>query len=247
MGIIGGAPRQRVRAAAVVLAVGVVIFTGCASAPVVTNDDPPIEEPERVETPAVSTPSTEPEVTASLAAASFTDEDGFVWDFVLDAASTTATADLANAQPGEANIDLAVTATATVTNRTSGRNAMFDLSYLHPVWPADSPACTAVQNTMIQAFSTPESYCMITPGAGLFTFLPESDSLAEGESTLLSLGGNPRTFTVPEAEADATTASLQSPAGYVFWPVKGAEPPLGACELSMSGVPIAAATFDPGC
>lgn len=189
----------------------------------------------------------EAEAAAQVLSYAWTDEDGYTFDVVIESSVIQANADIANAKPGEALINVTVSTQGTVTNTTTGRNATVtqDMRFT-PVWAASSTVCKYL---IPAAGAADGEWCTmgsanLTPKA-LFT---DEATVPEGGTTVVrNLQTSPFQITVQEADAESMEAELEAPAGFIL--------SLGSLDLSSrtcsmrdgTGTNIAASTVEVVC
>lgn len=246
--------RKGILAAATVLA-----LTGCGStvagAPVYTATvtAPPSTSPASPAAPS-STPASSPVTptqTASKSAPtlsdSWTDSDGYSYNFVLQTTSGTAKKDVANAKPGMADITWEYTVTGSITNTTPQRNSPVPNVATGPLWPATSAVCTSGGFTQ-PAFNTltplDNKWCTLSNTPFRFDVKGQTIGI-NGTLPALAQGSNMVSFTVPEGQADAVIAELKSP---VVWELgRGEGKDLSGRCLMNTGIYLTQATAATGC
>lgn len=233
----------RVTSGALIVVATLLLASACAETPAPAT---PADEPAAQESPEEVQPTPEETETPAPVAVlthAWSDSDGYSFSLTIDSATTTATTDVANAKPGEADISFSSNSSGTVTNATPSRNAEAPRSmYLIPVWPADSTVCKYLFDAAGEdwcSFSTPNT-------TGIMMF-PESVTLDEGGSTTVAATQMaPIEFTVEEADADAVVAELNTPGGWMLT-LMDTTAPLGSCTAYWNSRDVAASTVALAC
>ncbi|MBW0252596.1 hypothetical protein [Cellulomonas sp. PS-H5] len=230
----------------------VALLAACSSAP---PQEPVDDWTSSAESPS-ETVSAEPEVVTSTQPAqpviltdSWADGDGYQYEVAITQAKVEASKDVANAKPGEALISWKWHVRADATNATPERNAPYPRFAVEPLWPVDSPVCAVGFYLVRQGLGSndpahgADQWCTLSTvpqgGAG------DSDELAIGETGVVRLDMNSNitvSIVVPEADADAVVAALQTPAVIAM----GREGGTG-CALANGGdLHLSVATADVG-
>ncbi|WP_282946979.1 hypothetical protein [Cellulomonas endometrii] len=215
---------------------------------VVSEPQPPAE---------VATETAEPEATVESVTPvlehAWTDADGYQYSVKLLEASGSATKDVANAKPGEALVSWKYTFSGELTNATPDRNAPFARVVVEPVWPADSPVCTApIGYLWEEAFNSNTSQWCTVSGMpqSLVGDTPASDGIPMGTtSTVRASGALYRPVAVPEADADAIVGALQTPTMFAIGRQLAGDGDtlLTDCLMESGSFYLAVATGDTGC
>ena len=241
-------PTRRFAIGALVVALTLLSASACAGTPA---DDAPVEEPVAQETQEAHetiepTPvDTEPPAPAPVLTHAWSDSDGYSFTLTMDSAEVTATSDVVNAKPGEAEISFSPTSGGTIANTTPARNADVPgaMSFI-PIWPAGSTVC----KYFVEATGGHEDWCSAKPnsGGGIMMF-PKEANLEEGGSTTVSVPqAVPIKFTVEEADADAIVSELNAPGGWMLTLMDTTQP-LGDCFAYWNSRDVAASTVPLEC
>lgn len=213
----------------------------CSSSYAAATDDTRAEEE----------PDAEPaEAAGPLLTDTWTDDDGYSYEFSVLTAEGTASKDVANAKPGEANLTWSYTITGEVTNTTPERNAPMPSLRVEPVWPASSPVCSLGWLLIQPAFNSntdgrEEAWC--TLGNAPWQPLTDGNQIMMNETVAVNASvSNPIEVPAPEADADAIIAELQAPPMWAIARNTG-ENLLTDCLLSSGGYYLSVATGDTGC
>lgn len=204
-------------------------------------------ESEESEPEPVVTPEPEP----VLLTDQWADRNGYTYTFELQTATGTASKDVANATPGNANVTWNYSFAGTITNTTPERNAPAPRTLvIEPAWPGDSAICSIGGMAIDSAFSSnvdgmEERWCTLTPFPfavrGTQTDIPMNSSMPVQAS-----GGGMTSIVVPEGQADSIVAALSEPTIWALGRDEG-EGRLYDCLLESGGFYLSQATADTGC
>lgn len=150
-----------------------------------------------------------------LLSAAWTDADGYTFDLAIASSVVQAIADIANAKPSEAIINVNISTQGSVTNTTPGRNAPVNLWRLTPVWAPGSNACKYLKGIV---GASGGEWCSIsgfddTPQ----TLKTDGATIPEGGFTAVrNVQSDPFKVAVTEEDAEVVVAELEAPAGFIL-------------------------------
>lgn len=192
---------------------------------------------------------------ASVLADSWTDREGYSYEFALAKPSPAITIDVANARPGQFNVTAKFTFPGTLTNTTAGRNAPFPADYyVAAVWKSDSPVCQGSPIDKGWASNTPEleaGFCTVSRGSQIVPANPNESLTPKipASSDLKVQASLSRELAYPDSvDQAALKQSFSEPFSYVVARKDNTTPvPMTSCLLKSGSIYISAATADTGC
>jgi hypothetical protein len=162
-----------------------------------------------------------------------TDDSGYVWKVNVDAAIHPASS-IANASPGNTDVNANPSGSISIYNETPGRTASansFTQLSLGGVFASHRPSCEISGAALMQVTSgpSPGSYCWVPLG---FASANLGESVASGQRVSLDWTGTSPSLTsswqFPTSEAAAILADLKS--GPSFWMLAADANSLGVYE-----------------